>query len=131
RLRPDVTVSAARPASDASRGLRMELTCTSFSFPLLSFERSLRQIALLDIPNVDLGAHAAGRHLRPDRIEADPRREAEAVRTAADAAGAGHAGLFPTFGHGFRDRSANSPGRATPVAKRRRFPPSRQSVQAA
>jgi len=99
----------------------MELTCTSFSFPLLSFERSLRQIALLDIPNVDLGAHAAGRHLRPDRIEADPRREAEAVRTAADAAGVGIADLFPTFGHGFRDRAANSPDRATRDANRRRF----------
>jgi len=39
-------------------GSSMDLTCTSFSFPLLSFEGSLRQIALLDIPNVDLGAHS-------------------------------------------------------------------------
>ena len=49
----------------------MRLTCTSFSFPLLPFETSLRQIRLLDIPNVDLGAHADGNHLHPDRIEAD------------------------------------------------------------
>jgi sugar phosphate isomerase/epimerase len=99
----------------------MELTCTSFSFPRLSFERSLKQIALLDIPNVDLGAHADGRHLRPDRIEADPQREAAAVRRAADEAGIGIADLFPTFGHGFRDRPANTPDRPTRAANRQRF----------
>ena len=46
----------------------MELTCTSFSFPLLSFEDACRAIALLRIPCVDLGAHAGGGHLEPDQI---------------------------------------------------------------
>jgi hydroxypyruvate isomerase len=99
----------------------MELTCTSFSFPRLSFERSLQQIALLDIPNVDLGAHATGSHLRPDRIEADPQGEADAVRRATDAAGVGIADLFPTFGRGFRDRAANTPDRGTRDANHQRF----------
>jgi sugar phosphate isomerase/epimerase len=99
----------------------MELTCTSFSFPLLPFETSLRQIALLDIPNVDLGAHADGKHLHPARIEADPAGEAEAVRRAVDAAGIGIADLFPTFGIGFRDRPVNTPDAEVRGANRRRF----------
>lgn len=99
----------------------MELTCTSFSFPLLPFEASLRQIALLEIPNVDLGAHADGSHLMPDRIEANPLREADLVTRAVDAVGLGIADLFPTFGVGFRDRPVNTPDRATRGANRRRF----------
>ena len=99
----------------------MELTCTSFSFPLLSFERSLKQIALLDIPYVDLGAHGDGTHLKPERIEADPAAEAERVRRAAGEAGLGVADLFPTFGKGFRDRPVNSPDGAVRAANRERF----------
>ena len=99
----------------------MELTCTSFSFPLLPFETSLRQIALLEIPNVDLGAHADGPHLKPDRIEANPLREADLVTRAVDAAGIGVADLFPTFGEGFRDRPVNTPDPTVRAANRRRF----------
>lgn len=99
----------------------MELTCTSFSFPLLPFETSLRQIALLDIPFVDLGAHADGSHLQPAEIEDDPLRQADLVTRATDAAGIGIADLFPTFGEGFRDRPVNSPDRETQRANRRRF----------
>lgn len=99
----------------------MELTCTSFSFPLLDFEKSLQLIALLGIPNVDLGAHADGRHLHPERIETDPTAEGERARRAADAAGLGIADLFPTFGVGFRDRPANTPDPGVREANRRRF----------
>lgn len=99
----------------------MELTCTSFSFPLLPFETSLRQIALLDIPNVDLGAHADGTHLQPAEIEADPAGQADRVSRAVDAAGIGIADLFPTFGMGFRDRPVNTPDPEVRAANRRRF----------
>ena len=99
----------------------MQLTCTSFSFPLLPFPKSLQQIALLEIPFVDLGAHADGTHLQPDRIEANPLGEADAVRRAADNAGVRIADLFPTFGQGFRDRPVNSPDPAVRQANRERF----------
>ena len=99
----------------------MELTCTSFSFPLLPFEKSLQQIALLDIPFVDLGAHADGSHLQPAEIENDPIRQADLVTRAADAAGVRIADLFPTFGMGFRDRPVNTPDEATRRANRSRF----------
>jgi sugar phosphate isomerase/epimerase len=99
----------------------MELTCTSFSFPLLPFETSLRQIALLEIRYVDLGAHADGPHLQPGRIEDNPLREADLVTRAVDAAGLGIADLFPTFGQGFRDRPVNTPDPAVRSSNRRRF----------
>lgn len=99
----------------------MDLTCTSFSFPLLSFERSLRQIALLEIGAVDLGAHLDGTHLSVEAIEADPGGEAERVKRAVDEAGLAIADFFPTFGHGFRDRPVNAPDPATQEANRRRF----------
>lgn len=99
----------------------MDLTCTSFSFPLLTFERSLRQIALLEIGAVDLGAHLDGTHLSVEAIEADPQGEAERVKRAAEGAGLAIADLFPTFGRGFRDRPVNTPDPALQEANRRRF----------
>lgn len=119
RCRPNPGLSHLLSRSDPAPS--MELTCTSFSFPLLPFETSLRQIALLEIPNVDLGAHAGGSHLQPARIEADPLREADLVTRAADAAELGIADLFPTFGEGFRDRPVNTPDQAVRQANRRRF----------
>ena len=99
----------------------MELSCQSFSFPMLSFERSLRLIALLEIGAVDLGAHLGGPHLQPDAIEADPAGQAERIKRAAGEAGLGVSDLFPTFGHGFRDRPVNTPDMALRAANRRRF----------
>jgi sugar phosphate isomerase/epimerase len=99
----------------------MELTCTSFSFPKLSFEDACRAIALLGIPAVDLGAHAGGGHLEPDAIEARPAAVADRVKRALDAAGLRAADLFPTFGHGFRDRPVNHPDPAVRAANRGRF----------
>lgn len=99
----------------------MELTCTSFSFPKLSFEDACRAIALLGIPAVDLGAHAGGGHLEPEVIEERPAVVADRVKRALDAAGLRAADLFPTFGHGFRDRPVNHPDPAVRAANRRRF----------
>ncbi len=99
----------------------MDLTCTSFSFPLLSFEQSLHQIALLGIGAVDLGAHLDGTHLSVEAIEADPYGEAERVKRATTAAGLTIADLFPTFGRGFRDRPVNTPDAALQAANRQRF----------
>ena len=99
----------------------MELTCMSFSFCKLSLEQAIRLIAMLDFPYVDLGAHLGGTHLQPDRIEADPRGEAERVRRALDDAGLAASYVFPTFGHGFRDRPVNAPDPETRAANRRRF----------
>ena len=37
---------------------------------MLSFERSLQAIALLDIPRFDVGAHEGGSHIQPSEVEA-------------------------------------------------------------
>ena len=101
--------------------MAVELTCTSFSFPLLSFEDACKVISLLCIPAVDLGAHAGGGHLEPEAIEADPAATIDRVQRALAAADLRAADLFPTFGHGFRDRPVNAPDAATRQANRRRF----------
>jgi sugar phosphate isomerase/epimerase len=99
----------------------MELTCTSFSFPLLSFERALQAIALLDIPRYDIGAHEGASHIQPSQIEADPHRVAQRIHHAAGAAGLQTSDLFPTFGHGFRDRPVNATDPAVRAANLTRF----------
>jgi sugar phosphate isomerase/epimerase len=99
----------------------MQLSCQSFSFPLLSFERSLKALALLEFEAADLGAHLGGAHLQPDAIEADPEGQAERIKRAAGEAGVVVSDLFPTFGHGFRDRPVNTPDLAMRAANRRRF----------
>ena len=98
-----------------------ELTCTSFSFPLLSFERSLQAIALLEIPKVDVGAHEGASHIQPSEVEADPVAVADRIRRAAEAARLTVSDFFPTFGHGFRDRPVNTPDPLTRGSNATRF----------
>jgi sugar phosphate isomerase/epimerase len=99
----------------------MELTCTSFSFPLLSFADAAKVIAVLGIPKLDVGAHEGASHIQPSLVEAQPREQAEAIRRAVGEAGLGVSDFFPTFGHGFRDRPVNTADRAEREANRRRF----------
>jgi sugar phosphate isomerase/epimerase len=99
----------------------MELTCTSFSFPLLSFEDACRMISLLGISAVDLGAHAGAGHLEPEEIEDQTAAVIERVKRATGEAGLRSADLFPTFGRGFRDRPVNVPDEATRAANESRF----------
>jgi sugar phosphate isomerase/epimerase len=106
----------------------IELTCTSFSFPLLTFEKALQAIALLEIPKFDVGAHEGASHVQPSEVEADSDGVADRIRRAADAAGLRAADFFPTFGHGFRDRPVNTPDAGTRAANLRRF---RQLVRCA
>lgn len=98
-----------------------ELTCTSFSFPLLTFERALQAIALLDIPKFDVGAHEGASHIQPSEVEARPDAVVERIRRAADAAALRASDFFPTFGHGFRDRPVNALDSTIREANLRRF----------
>jgi sugar phosphate isomerase/epimerase len=99
----------------------VELTCTSFSFPLLSFDNALQAIALLEISRYDIGAHEGASHIQPSEIEADPARVAARIHHAGAAAGLHASDFFPTFGHGFRDRPVNAPDRAVREANLARF----------
>ncbi len=86
----------------------MELSCTSFSFPLLSFDDAAKVIALIGIPRLDVGAHQGGCHIQPSEIEENPAEVAARINHAVQAAGLRVSDLFATFGEGFRDRPANS-----------------------
>ncbi len=99
----------------------MELTCTSFSFPLLSFADAARLIALIGVSNLDVGAHEGGCHIQPSQVEADPRAAIESIRRAVGEAGLGVSDFFPTFGHGFRDRPVNTLDAREREANLRRF----------
>lgn len=100
----------------------MDLTCTSFSFPRLAFEKSLQVIALLGIEAADLCAHMGNPNdLHGSEIEADTDGQIERVKRAVGAAGLAIADLYPTFGVGFRDRAVNTPDPATRAANRRTF----------
>jgi hydroxypyruvate isomerase len=99
----------------------MELTCTSFSFPLLKFADAAKVIALVGVPNLDVGAHEGGAHIQPSRVEADPVGEAEAIKRAVGEAGLGISDFFPTFGEGFRSRPVNTPNPAEREANQGRF----------
>lgn len=99
----------------------MELTCTSFSFPLLSFADAARVIALIGIPNLDVGAHEGGCHIQPSAVEAQPAQTTEEIRRATASAGLGISDFFATFGEGFRNRPVNTPDPAEREANRQRF----------
>ena len=99
----------------------IEITCTSFSFPMLPFERALQAIALLEIPRFDVGAHEGGAHVQPSEVEADADAVADRIKRAADRAGLVASDFFPTFGRGFRDRPVNAPDPATRQANVGRF----------
>ena len=99
----------------------MELTCTSFSFPMLSFADAAKVIALIGLPYLDVGAHEGGCHIQPSQVEANPRAATEMIRRAVDEAGLGVSDFFPTFGNGFRDRPVNALDPAVREANRRRF----------
>ena len=102
----------------------MDITLSAFSFPLLSFEKALKLIALLDVPKFDVGLHGADAQITPDEAENDPVAVAERIRRAADVAGLRASDFFPTFGTGFRDRPVNTPDmsvRTSNVARFRAF----------
>ncbi len=99
----------------------MELSCTSFSFPLLSFEDALKVIALIGIPRIDVGAHQGGCHIQPAEVEESPRVVAERIRRATAEAGVEVSDFFATFGEGFRDRPVNSLVPAERESNLRRF----------
>ena len=99
----------------------MELTCTSFSFPLLPFEDALKAIALIGIPNVDVGAHEGDSHIQTSDVEADPLAVARRINRATGAAGLGVSDFFATLGAGFRSRPVNTRDAAEREANFRRF----------
>lgn len=99
----------------------MAFTCTSLSFPMLSFANAAKVIALLGIPNLDVGAHEGGCHIQPSQVEASPAAAIESIRQATGDAGVGVSDFFPTFGEGFRGRPVNTLSSSEREANRRRF----------
>ena len=89
----------------------MKLSCTSASFPSLTFERAAIVIGLLDLDSVDVDCYAGGQ-IPAEAVLADPVATADRILRAVEPAGITVSQLFFTFGTDFFDRAANSPDQA-------------------
>jgi sugar phosphate isomerase/epimerase len=57
--------------SQSPGGVAVKLACADFTFPLLSHERALSLIRMLDLEGLDLGLFGNRSHVRPETVRAD------------------------------------------------------------
>ena len=62
--------------------MKLHLSCTDFSFPLLDHDRALAMIALLGLRGVDIGLFEGHGHLKPGRELLQPARNGAALKRA-------------------------------------------------
>lgn len=72
----------------------MKLACADFTFPLLSHERALALIRMLDIEGLDLGLFGNRSHVRPEMVREDIPRWAGILRNRIETAGLELADFF-------------------------------------
>src|SRR4029077_5374512 len=63
---PRIPSSRVAPLSNQLRPMKLQLSCTDFSFPLLSHDAALKVIALLGWQGVDVGLFSGRSRLRPE-----------------------------------------------------------------
>jgi sugar phosphate isomerase/epimerase len=96
--------------------MRLNLSCTDFSFPLLDHDRALAVIALLGLRGVDIGLFEGHGHLKPSRELLKPARNGAALQSRLAAQGLKTADIFLQIHEGFVEFAINHP-----EAKRRNF----------
>jgi sugar phosphate isomerase/epimerase len=96
--------------------MKLELSCTDFSFPLLEHDRALGVIALLGFSGADIGLFEGHRHLKPSRELAKPARNGAALKQKLAAHGLKSSDIFLQIHAGFAEFAVNRP-----EAKRRKF----------
>jgi sugar phosphate isomerase/epimerase len=96
--------------------MKLKLSCTDFSFPLLSHDAALKVIALLGLRGVDIGLFANRGHLRPENELRNPARNGGALRRRLAREGLDAADIFLQISDNFTDHAVNQPN-----AARRRF----------
>src|SRR5215467_2979036 len=72
----------------------MRLACADFTFPLLSHDRALALIRLLDIEGLDLGLFGNRSHVRPEMVRGDLPMWAGILKERIDRAGLALADFF-------------------------------------
>ena len=96
--------------------MKLNLSCTDFSFPLLQHEQALALIALLGLRGVDIGLFEGHGHLKPSRELLKPARAGAALKKRLAAHGLKAADLFLQIDAGFVEYAINHT-----AAKRRAF----------
>ena len=100
--------------------MELKLSCTDFSFPLLSHDQSLAVIAVLGLRSVDIGLFEGHGHLKPSRELLKPARNGAALAVQLGSAGLVAADIFLQLHAGFAEFALNHPDK-----KRRDFARSR------
>ena len=95
--------------------MKYKMACADFTFPLLSHDRVLDLIALLDLKGVDIGLFEDRSHLWPSREFKNLRRSARQLKKKLGDRGLVAADVFLQMGEDFNEYAVNHP-----LAARRR-----------
>jgi sugar phosphate isomerase/epimerase len=96
--------------------MKLNLSCTDFSFPLLDHDRALAVIALLGLRGADIGLFEGHGHLKPSRELAKPARNGANLKRKLAVHGLEAADIFLQSHESFAEYAINHPD-----AKRREF----------
>jgi sugar phosphate isomerase/epimerase len=101
--------------------MKLKLSCTDFSFPLLSHDAALTVIALLGLGGVDIGLFAGRSHLRPEKELTAPQKKGTALGRALRDRGLAAADIFLQLHENFVDFAVNHPEAARRKFARQQF----------
>ncbi len=96
--------------------MKLKLSCTDFSFPLLAHEQALAAIALLGLRGADIGLFEGHGHLKPSAELKKPAASGAKLKRRLSAHGLVAADIFLQIHAGFVEFAINHPD-----AKRRKF----------
>ncbi len=96
--------------------MKLNLSCTDFSFPRLTHEQALGIIALLGFGGVDIGLFEGHGHLKPSKELVKPGRSGAALRRRLDDHGLKASDIFLQIHDDFVEFAVNNP-----EVKRRAF----------
>jgi sugar phosphate isomerase/epimerase len=89
--------------------MKLNLSCTDFSFPLLDYDCALALIALLGLRGVDIGLFEGHGHLKPSRELLNPARSGAALKRKLASHGLKTADIFLQIHAGFVEFAINHP----------------------
>jgi sugar phosphate isomerase/epimerase len=101
--------------------MKLKLSCTDFSFPLLSHGAVLKIISLLGLTGVDVGLFAGRSHLRPEKELRNPLKNGKTLRRRLANEGLMAADIFLQVHENFTDFAINHPNSSRRKFARQQF----------
>jgi sugar phosphate isomerase/epimerase len=101
--------------------MKLKLSCTDFSFPLLSHDAALKIISLLGLRGVDIGLFAGRSHLRPEKELSNPEKNGAILGRRLERDGLVAADIFLQLHENFTHFAVNHPGAARRKFARQQF----------